>query len=99
MQPVDARSDAQLARHLSGALGGQHREHRIIAEACREPATTCEQQTVLGTSTGQEVIVATAIVGDLDFVAGGAQPAADALQHLVAQQTKLAPVTLEAPQV
>jgi hypothetical protein len=43
-----------------------------------------QQQAALGTGAGHKIIVAGAVLGDRDVVAGGAQPAADALQHLVA---------------
>jgi hypothetical protein len=55
------------------------------------PAVTHQQQSVLGTGAGKTIIVVDAVVDDRDMIAGGAQPAADALQHLVELQPQLAP--------
>lgn len=84
MQPVDAEACAQLARRLVQAFGGEHRDRRIRPGPRRKPAIAGQQQTALGTGVSQKIIVVGAVLGDRDVVAGGAQPTADALQHLVA---------------
>ena len=89
VSPVDAerlssRASSSSLWAASGAIAGS-------SPARRWPAVTHQQQSVLGTGAGKKIIVVDAVVDDRDIVAGGAQPAADAFQHLVGQRPQLAP--------
>ena len=87
-EPVDPKAPGDLGDAILEGVGPQHDDRAESARVLGKLPIARHQDAALPERPGQQVAIALAAAGNQRVVAGGAQPAAEALQHLVAQQLR-----------
>jgi hypothetical protein len=94
VSPVNVKSIAQTYRDIVNPIFSDEDDARDIARGRKEMPVSGEQDTTLVGAACSEHAVGHAAFGDDRVVSGGAQPSAEAREHLVAEEPHRAGVPI-----